>query len=76
MITINGNFDFITRLESYYPISAKANYIVDLNVNSFYDIDEENMSYEESDKLIGEAIHEKYGVYPTKIWVGKEIKTK
>jgi hypothetical protein len=49
MITVNGSF--------------KVKYTVDLNVDSFDDINEDNMSLEESDKLIEEAIEKKYGYY-------------
>lgn len=75
MIKINGWFNFVVNFNNQYnPLFAKADYVVELDINSFDDIDEEKMSIEESDVLIEKAITKKYGVIPTHIWVGKEVK--
>jgi len=49
MITINGKFN------------GDVDYIVSIPVDSFEDICEDNMSIKESDKIIAQAISEKYG---------------
>ena len=48
MITINGKFN------------GDVDYIVSIPVDSFEDICEDNMSIKESDKIIAQAISEKY----------------
>lgn len=65
MITINGKFN------------GDVDFIVNIPVDSFEDICEDNMSIKESDKIIAQAIFKKYGDEPENIhsiWVGKEIK--
>jgi hypothetical protein len=65
MITINGKFN------------GDVDFIVNISVDSFEDIYEDNMSIKESDKIIAQAISEKYRDEPESIhsiWVSKEIK--
>lgn len=64
MITING---------SCYNENKKVEYVVNLNVDSFDDICEDKMTYEESDKLIAQEILEKYGFKATRIYVSGAI---
>jgi len=42
-------------------VIAKTHYNINIDVNSFEDICFENMSREDSDELVMNAIHEQYG---------------
>jgi len=53
---------------------ASINYIVNIPVNSFSEIEEDNMSIKDSDEMIGQLILKKYGFMPDDIWVDKEVK--
>ena len=63
MITITGNYKTKENPEE------KIAYEIELDVNSYSDIDVDNMPIEESDRLISEAIQKKYGVTPSYIFV-------
>lgn len=58
MITVKGRCTF--------------DFEVEIPVNSFEDIEEDHMSIESSNILIGDAIESKYGVDVYKIWVAPE----
>lgn len=64
MIKINGNMNYHARVNNLASLYANSDFIVELDIDSFNDICEENMSIEESDKLIEDAIIKKYGVTP------------
>jgi len=69
MITISGTYS----TDNDYVDENSINYIVEIPVNSFEDICEENMSIKDSDKMIAQAIFEKYNQMPKHIWVGEEV---